>query len=37
MLDVTTPEERAMRDQVRKDLAARRAQRGLPALTIGPR
>jgi hypothetical protein len=29
-LDSTTPEERAERDQLRKDLAARRAQRGLP-------
>ena len=31
-LDDSTPEERAMRDQYFKDLQARRAQRGLPAL-----
>jgi hypothetical protein len=30
MLDSTTPEERALRDQFFKDLQARRAQRGLP-------
>ena len=30
-LDRSTPEERARRDQIRKDLAARRAQRGLTA------
>jgi hypothetical protein len=29
-LDASTPEERAQHDQLRKDLAARRAQRGLP-------
>jgi hypothetical protein len=34
MLDKTTPEFRAMRDQYRKDMAARRQQWGLPA---GPR
>jgi hypothetical protein len=34
-LDSTTPEERAQRDQLRKDLAARRAQRGLPASPFG--
>jgi hypothetical protein len=32
-LDDSTPEERAMRDQYFKDLQARRAQRGLPALS----
>jgi hypothetical protein len=31
MLDSTTPEERALRDQFFKDLQARRAQRGLPS------
>jgi hypothetical protein len=30
MLDSTTPEERALRDQFFKDMQARRAQRGLP-------
>jgi len=30
MLDATTPEERALRDQFFKDLQARRVQRGLP-------
>jgi hypothetical protein len=34
-LDDTTPEERAQFDQLRKDLAARRAQRGLPPLARG--
>jgi hypothetical protein len=34
-LDSTTPEERAQRDQIRKDLALRRAQRGLPPLPGG--
>ena len=34
-LDDTTPEERAQLDQLRKDLAARRAQRGLPPLPGG--
>jgi hypothetical protein len=31
MLDSTTPEERAQMDQFRKDLQARRTQRGLPS------
>jgi hypothetical protein len=34
-LDSTTPEERAEGDQLRKDLAARRAQRGLPPAPWG--
>ena len=34
-LDETTPEERAQRDQLRQDLAARRAQRGLPPAPFG--
>ena len=34
-LDSTTPEERAESDQLRKDLAARRAQRGLPPAPWG--
>ncbi|MBI3407705.1 MAG: hypothetical protein HY040_05030 [Planctomycetes bacterium] len=32
-IDKTTPEERARRDQIRKDLAARREQRGLSPAT----
>jgi hypothetical protein len=35
MLDSTTPEERAQFDQLRKDLAARRSQRGLPGPIFG--
>src|SRR5262249_16860709 len=34
-LDSTTPEERARRDQIRKDLQARREQRGLPPSSFG--
>jgi hypothetical protein len=37
MLDWTTPEERAQFDQLRKDMAARRVQRGLPPSPFGPR
>jgi hypothetical protein len=36
-LDSTTPEERAQFDQLRKDMAARRAQRGLSGFAFGPR
>jgi hypothetical protein len=36
-LDSTTPEQRALRDQFFKDLQARRAQRGLPNSSWGPR
>jgi hypothetical protein len=36
MLDSTTPEERAQMDQFRKDMQARRAQRGLAPLPGGP-
>ena len=36
-LDSTTPEERAQFDQLRKDMAARRAQRGLSGFPFGPR
>jgi hypothetical protein len=35
MLDATTPEERATMDMIRKDMAARRAQLGLPPQTRG--
>jgi hypothetical protein len=35
MLDSTTPEERAQMDQLRKDMQARRAQRGLPNTSGG--
>jgi hypothetical protein len=34
-LDQTTPEFRALMDQFRKDMAARRQQRGLPVMTRG--
>jgi hypothetical protein len=34
-LDQTTPEFRALMDQFRKDMAARRAQRGMPAMGRG--
>ena len=37
MLDSTTPEERALRDQFMKDFRARLAQRGLPTGPWGPR
>jgi hypothetical protein len=36
-LDSTTPEERAQFDQLRKDMAARRTQRGLSGFPFGPR
>jgi hypothetical protein len=36
MLDSTTPEQRALRDQFFKDLQARRVQRGLPGSAWGP-
>jgi hypothetical protein len=34
-LDATTPQFRALMDQLRKDLAARRQQRGLPPTPPG--
>jgi hypothetical protein len=36
MLDSTTPEERAQVDQFRKDMQARRAQRGMGPVFGGP-
>jgi len=37
MLEHTTPEERAMRDQYRREMNLRRQQRGLPAILGGRR